>query len=478
MKALFVLFMAGYFARHGEMLAKAPRGRYVMPYLLAAAMTLALTGVQADLGGLFMLALFLALVFVAATGSIRLVATVPMLMVPGLLLAWWLGLTSIVETRLGIWWQPRVHPLGEQIVQARQLLLSSGWTGHAPFDAQAWRLPDVQGDLMIAALGERFGALGLLAMVAAWFAFGAALLREARSSSRGGAILQASVASLVLVQVMTQVGGTMGLLPLTGVPLPWISQGLTATLVFTVLAALALYGSVPVRRPAERSVAAPGPSAVRTGSHLKTSPLGLRSLGHLWNLQAVTCAVLAVLSLLWTGWLPGQPQVGPRGESYRWEDRERLDRIRSWIDAGLFVPTGKGSQVEVDRAAYHRFQDAQTDDPGLLRLLSTADGLSWRDGEVVPRGYLVTNPNRFADRSLRRGWILDAEGSVLAMTDRAGRRHYPLGAEALHPVGYGGGAARALGVEGRAAEMLRGEDMSWGMRLRAFAEDLHQGPEV
>ncbi len=459
-KALFVLFMAGYFARHGQVLAKAPRRRYLVPYLLAVLITLALTGVQADLGGLFMLGLFLTLVFIAATGSFRLVAAVPLLVLPGIALTWLLGLDSIIWTRLGIWLSPRTHPLGEQIVQARQLFLSSGLTGYAPIETRAWLLPDVQGDLVIAALAERFGLLGLLALVGCWFAFGFSLLKSARQAGGSGSILLASVAALVLVQVLTQVGGAMGLLPLTGVPLPWISQGLTAALVFTVLTAFAVYAA-----PASGGVAA---AATRT-----------RSVHHLRWIHTAACGALGLAAVAWVLVLPRFEGIGPRGSHYRWQDQRRASDLERWVAAGLFVVEGK-RHLRVDHEAYERYIEGEGggDDPGLLRLLSTVDGLAVVEGQITPRSYLVTNPNRFADRSLPRGWIFAADGAALAMTDRRGRRNYPLGAAAFHPVGYGGGTARALGVEAAAGALLRGRGLGWELRKQAFWHDVHHGPEI
>jgi peptidoglycan glycosyltransferase len=489
-KALFVLFMAGYFARHGAVLAKAPRRRYLVPYLLAVLMTLALTGVQADLGGLFMLGLFLALVFIAATGSFRMVASVPFLVSPAIVLAWLLGMTSIISTRFAIWSSPRTHPLGEQIVQARQLFLSSGWSGWAPFEARSWLLPDVQGDLVVAALAERYGFLGLAALIAGWFAFGASLLASARRADRPRSILLASIAALVLVQVLTQVAGAMGLLPLTGVPVPWISHGLTASLVFTLLAALAIH-AVPADDSREgRGLRPPLPLRERAGVRVPGRglrlPLPLRERAgvrgsHLRWVNGLACAAMAVAAAIWILYLPRQEDVGALGRDYRWENRARADELDGWIAAGLFVAASNGHALEVDAAAYERFRRA-ADDPGLLRLIAAADGLTPDEHGPRPRSYLITNPNRFADRSPPRGWIFSADGAALAMNDRRGRRVYPLGRAAFHPVGFGGATASAAGVEAAAAHLLRGdlrgESLEPEARRQAFWNDVHSGPEL
>ena len=463
-KALFVLFMAGYFARTAPLLARAPRRRYLVPYLLAVLVTLGLTGIQADLGGLFMLGIFLGLVFVAATGQLRLVATVPLLVLPGLLLAWWLGLASIVETRLALWFSPRTHPLGEQIVQTRQLLLSSGWFGYPPESTRAARIPDIQGDMVVAAVGERYGLIGLLALCTIFFVLGASLLRAAHGAGRTGAVLLASVAALLLVQVLTQIGGVVGLMPLTGVPLPWISHGLTASTVFTLLVGLAL--AVALRQ--ESAVDAP------TGSRR-----------HLRRALAFCTVALAGALVLWMAVLPREGRLGPRGEGYLWLDRARASRFDDWIDKGFFERVRDSPRVTVDRSSFTAWRESQPDgsgDPGLLALIRAAEGLRWTPEGILPRRFLVTNPNPFSDRSPPRGWILGRDETALALTDRRGRRLYPLGPAALHPVGFRGGVAAPLGLEAAVAGILRNRKasrtQSRTLRLRAFVEDIHRGPDL
>ncbi len=457
-KALFVLFMAGFFARQGALLAKVPRRRYLVPYFLAVLCTLALTGVQADMGALFMLGLFLGLVFVAATGNLRLVLLVPLLLLPGVALAYLLGLMSIVATRLGIWFDPRLHPLGEQIVQARQLLLSSGWTGFTPQHLLAWHVPDVQADLIIAAFGERFGLLGLTALITCWFVLIASLLRGARRAERSGSILLGSVAALVLIQILTQAGGAMGLLPLTGVPIPWLSHGLTASLIFTALVALAL--------------------AVASGDGGRESPGTTHHLRYLAWANAGTCCALVVLACVWTVLLPRREDVGPGGRLYRWQNAARTATIERWMEAGLFAPIGGSTRAQVDHAAYREYVEAASRDPGLLELISVAEGLRVTDEGIRPLPYVISHANRFAERIDPRGWLTGREGVALAMTDARGRRNYPLGPAGFHPLGYAGGLARATGIEAPAGAFLSAIDLEWPLRLRAFVDDIHHGPDV
>lgn len=453
-KALFILFLAGYFARQGELLAVVPRRRYLVPYLAAVLATLGLTAAQADMGGLLMLGLFLALLFLGATGSFRLLLSVPALLVPGLALAFWAGKASILQTRLELWVAPREHPVGEQLVQARQLLLSSGWTGYLPAEARAARIPDIQGDLALAAFVERFGAVGALALLVAVAVLGAWLLRAARASRGPRRLVLAGLSALLLVQFATQAGGLFGLLPLTGVPLPWLSQGLTASLVFTLLAALAL-------------AVAPHDASERTPERRRDP------LVFLARSQGAALAALAGLALFWSVALPALGDVGPLGADYRWSDPDRVAAVERALADGRFAPRPGSEKVELVADRPRKGPASHPDD-----LAAMAEGLRVVDGRIRPLPWLVSNPNLFADRSRRSGWIVDRRGEVLALSDRRGTRLFPQGAAAFHPVGQTSGVTLGRGVDEAAHPLLVGRELPAGIRLRAFVEDVQRGPDL
>lgn len=458
-KALFVLFVAGYFARQGGLLETVPRARYLLPFVLTCALTLAVTAAQADMGGLMMLGLLVGAMFAIGTGAVRLLLVVPLLLGGGLGLAAGLGKASIVATRLGIWLHPRTHPLGEQLASARQLLLSSGWTGYGPSRMLAWHVPDIHGDLIIAAVVERYGFLGLIGLVGCWLTLIACLVALARRApSRQGALLLGGLAILLLVQVLTQVGGAVGLIPFTGVPLPWLSQGLTASAVFTFLLGLGL-------------AIADGPGAASEGAFGSR----LRLLGAV---SAYACGAIVVLGLVWTVVLPASGLWGPLGSGYRWTDLKRQREIDTLIAVGVFAGEPGDRRLGVNDRAYQVWRAGSPSDPGKDELRRIAAGLRLVEGQIVPAAYLVTNPNRFADRSLPRGWITARDRTVLAMNDARGRRIYPLGRAFFHPVGVPGGAVAPSGLEGAAAAVLEGQDLPFSTRMRAFSEDIHHGLDV
>lgn len=93
-------------------------------------------------------------------------------------------------------------------------------------------LPEPMGDSIYAVVGEEFGILGALALVAAFLFFG---LRgfsvAARAPDVFGALLAVGITTYLVGEAFVNMGSMVGLLPLTGVPLTFISQGGTAMLV-------------------------------------------------------------------------------------------------------------------------------------------------------------------------------------------------------------------------------------------------------
>jgi len=462
-KALFILFMAGYFSRVGRLLEAAPRARYIFPFLLATGAAMATTAVQADMGGLLMLGLLVAGVFILGTGAWRLMGAVPVLVGLGLGLAAMTGKFSIITTRVGLWLDPRHHWGGSQVVEARQLLLSSGISGFSPHRALAWKIADIQGDLVIAALTERYGFLGLAALVSVWVGMALALLAIARTMGRSKtteALLLGAVAILLSVQVFTQCGGVLGLMPFTGVPLPWLSHGLTASLIFSMILGLALAAA----QEDTVSEASPALSSKRVYS------FGY-GIGALFFLVVLAGAY-------WLLFLPGGQEFGARGRGYLWVDQKRVKAVEKLIEAGIFERKGAGSRIGVNHGAYRKLRETEAEDPDLLRLLGMAEGLRWRNDKITPLPYLISNPNVFAARALPRGWILDSHGMALAMNDRRGRRIYPLGAAAFHLTGLPRGMTSGSGLESVAGGVLTGTDLSTSTRLEAYRFDVHSGADL
>jgi cell division protein FtsW len=128
---------------------------------------------------------------------------------------------------------------GYQISQSLIAIGSGGWTGVGLGAGRAkWSfLPNAHTDFIFAIIGEELGLLGCLLVVALFVAFAVLGTRAAlRAPDRFGTLLAAGVTAWVVGQAAINVGAVVGLLPVSGIPLPFVSFGGSA-LVFTMAAA-------------------------------------------------------------------------------------------------------------------------------------------------------------------------------------------------------------------------------------------------
>jgi cell division protein FtsW len=128
---------------------------------------------------------------------------------------------------------------GYQISQSLIAIGSGGWTGVGLGAGRAkWSfLPNAHTDFIFAIIGEELGLLGCLLVVGLFVAFAVLGTRAAlRAPDRFGTLLAAGVTAWVVGQAAINIGAAIGLLPVSGIPLPFVSFGGSA-LVFTMAAA-------------------------------------------------------------------------------------------------------------------------------------------------------------------------------------------------------------------------------------------------
>ena len=117
---------------------------------------------------------------------------------------------------------------GFQAAQAKIALGSGGLFGVGIGNGvqKAFYLPEAHTDMISAVIGEELGLVGIAGVVGLFAMFGYAGLKTAqKAKDRYGKILVAGLTSLILVQATINLFAVMGLAPLTGVPLPFVSYG-------------------------------------------------------------------------------------------------------------------------------------------------------------------------------------------------------------------------------------------------------------
>jgi cell division protein FtsW len=143
---------------------------------------------------------------------------------------------------------------GFQAVQGQIAIGSGGLLGNGLGESvqKIAYLPEAHTDFILAIIGEEVGLVGICVLIALYGAFAWAGLRIAQQAKgRYAALLAAGVTSLVLCQALLNLWTVLGLAPLTGVPLPFISYGSTSLVVLLtacgLLVNVARGGSVHLR---------------------------------------------------------------------------------------------------------------------------------------------------------------------------------------------------------------------------------------
>jgi cell division protein FtsW len=200
----------------------------LMPFLLVVAAASMLIVVEPDLGTTLVVAFAVGATLVAAGARLRDLAVI------GLVLAFFGLVMTVMEpyrmARLTAFLSPGTDAAGAgfQAAQAKIALGSGGLFGVGIGNGvqKAFYLPEAHTDMISAVIGEELGLVGILGVVGLFSTFGYAGLMIAKSARDNyGKILVAGLTSLVLVQATINLFAVMGLAPLTGVPLPFVSYG-------------------------------------------------------------------------------------------------------------------------------------------------------------------------------------------------------------------------------------------------------------
>jgi len=241
-KIFMVFFMAAYLTENGAAIgALAPTDlasnlRLLGPLVLGWGASIVTLVMQRDVGEAFLfLGIFLVMLYVASR-RLDLVAVAVVVFAIG---AWFVASHfGYVQTRLAVWQDPWSDPLGRgyQAEQALFALANGGLFGAGYHLGHPGFIPDAPTDYVYAAWGEEFGVAGALALLALYLALVVRGIRIAfYASDRFSSLLAIGFAATIGIQVFVIVGGVLGLLPLTGITLPFFSYGGSSMVVNLVM---------------------------------------------------------------------------------------------------------------------------------------------------------------------------------------------------------------------------------------------------
>ena len=157
---------------------------------------------------------------------------------------------------------------GYQAIQALIAIGSGGIFGRGLGNSiqKNFYLPESHTDMIIAIIGEELGLIGLCTVIACFIAIGVAGFRIAmRAKDQHQRLIATGITALICIQAVVNIGQVFGLLPVTGVPLPFVSAGGTSLVVF--LAGIGTLVNISRRgsAPSARRAAKPDTSGDRSG---------------------------------------------------------------------------------------------------------------------------------------------------------------------------------------------------------------------
>jgi cell division protein FtsW len=259
-KLALLLFCADLLARRAHRMGEARLT--LVPILFVVGVTASLMMMQPDLGGSIVLG---AIVF-----AVLFVAGVPLLRLTGVLGAGGAAALALAmsapyrRARLLAFMNPSQDPggIGYQLNQSLNGLASGGWFGAGLGESASkyGYLPNAHTDFIFAIIGEELGLLGAMLVVALFAGFAVLGVKAAlRAPDLFGTLVAAGATAWILAQALVNIGGVIGLLPITGLTLPFVSFGgssLLVTMAATgILLNVAAHGRARV--PAERRAAHP-----------------------------------------------------------------------------------------------------------------------------------------------------------------------------------------------------------------------------
>lgn len=143
----------------------------------------------------------------------------------------WSHLAPYQQNRLLVFTNPGVDPQGAgwQLIQSKVAIGSGGWLGQGYLEGPQKRLaflPEQHTDFIFSVVGEELGFLGVLVFLAllAWW-LSRVLAAAGRTPEDFGAIASFCLFGVWLTHVVLNVGMTVGLTPIVGLPLPLLSYG-------------------------------------------------------------------------------------------------------------------------------------------------------------------------------------------------------------------------------------------------------------
>ncbi|HKF84508.1 MAG TPA: putative peptidoglycan glycosyltransferase FtsW [Candidatus Limnocylindrales bacterium] len=226
MKLALVVYLAHWFAKRGTAVRGFLRG--TLPFLVIVVPVVVLVLLEPDLGTSSVLALTaFTMFFLAGANVVHLVglgaAAIPVVAL--------MFLRGYQMDRIEAWLNPWSDPvgIGFHSIQGYLALALGGLLGAGLGESRlagGLFLPNAFNDYIFAIVGEEFGLLGGGLVIVLFLAFGYLGIRTSLGApDTFGGLLAAGITAWICIQAFINIGVVVGLIPVTGIPLPFVSAG-------------------------------------------------------------------------------------------------------------------------------------------------------------------------------------------------------------------------------------------------------------
>ena len=236
MRLALVVYLAESLSRRQGLLKDLVQG--YLPHIAIIGVAMGMVMLQPDLGTALAIGMTCTLMLYLAGVRVKHIAGTGMVLLPLLYLV--VFVVGYRKERMMTFFSPSddIQGAGYHVMQSLLALGSGGWTGLGLGQSlqKYFFLPEPHTDFVFSIVGEEFGLVGTAGLVICFLIFGRCGFQIARRApDLHGFFLASGITLMILVYAFVNMGVCTGLIPATGLPLPFISYG-GSSLLFTLLA--------------------------------------------------------------------------------------------------------------------------------------------------------------------------------------------------------------------------------------------------
>ncbi|PIR38395.1 MAG: hypothetical protein COV34_02195 [Candidatus Zambryskibacteria bacterium CG10_big_fil_rev_8_21_14_0_10_42_12] len=241
LKIGYVLYLAAYLAHARKQITTVSGG--LIPFLAITAVVAGVLLIQPDTDNFLVIATAGLAMFLVAGGKIK---HILMIVLAGVLMIGFLALTRpYVRDRIITFLDPSRDALGSSYqIQQSFIAIGSGQMFGRGFGQSIQKfnfLPEPIGDSIFAVFSEEFGFFGAIILIGLFIFFAVRGLKIASNTTDPfGRLVVVGLVILIISQAFVNIAGMLGVIPLSGISLPFVSHGGTALLVALVEAGIIL----------------------------------------------------------------------------------------------------------------------------------------------------------------------------------------------------------------------------------------------